>query len=186
MSSSGGGSDGGGASKLPAAGAPAPAAACARSCAAIAAEELHRLRDDLGGPLLLALAVFPLARLETSLDVDRAALREVLRAELGGAAPRDDAMPLRLLFPAATVLLVPRLGGGEREVRDRLAALRVAKLRVAAEIPDQDGLVDACHWGALRRLRGEAEHRSRPASRQERHATLAARLGPWSTCFASP
>src|SRR5678816_3706486 len=56
------------------------------AAAALAAQELDGVRDDLGGLALLSFLVLPLARLQAALDVDRAALVEVLPAVLGGAA----------------------------------------------------------------------------------------------------
>src|SRR5262249_36162695 len=111
---------------------------------AAATQELDGRGDDLGRLALLAFLVFPVARLEPPLDVDAAALRQVLRSQLARPTPCDDAVPLgALLFVA--VLGREALVGREREVRHRLAALRVAELGIAPEIADQDHLVDAGH-----------------------------------------
>ena len=87
--------------------APAPALRVAAELAAAvvgaaahafaAAEHLHLLGDDLGGVLLDAVLVVPLARLQAPLDVDRAALLQVLAGDLGQAVVEDDAVPFGLL-----------------------------------------------------------------------------------------
>src|SRR5690606_2050711 len=60
----------------------APAAPTAALAAVTTAEHLHLFGHDLGGPAVLALLVLPLAGLEAALDVDRAALLEVLAGDL--------------------------------------------------------------------------------------------------------
>src|SRR5205085_2232628 len=60
------------------------------------AQEQHLVRHDLGGVLLHALFVLVAARLQSTLDVDLAALREVLVAGLGLLAPHGHTMPLGL------------------------------------------------------------------------------------------
>src|ERR1041385_2763373 len=70
------------------------AAAAHPAVAALAAEELHGHGDDLGGLALLSFLVLPLAGLQATLDVDLAALVQVLAAILGRAAPHHDTVPL--------------------------------------------------------------------------------------------
>src|SRR5688500_3189604 len=91
------------------------AGALARA-AAPAAEELHGLGDDLGRVALLPFLVRPLARLQAALDVDRAALVQVLPAVLRGAAPGDDAVPLGPLLGRLPVLAPEALVRVQREV----------------------------------------------------------------------
>ena len=123
----------------PAAGAPPPCALAPRP------EELDVLCHHLGGALLLAFLVLPLARRETSLDVDadRPFARYCAQSS-AVRAPRHDAMPLRPLV-ALPGLLREALGRGDAEARHRLTTLRVPKLGVASEVADQDHLVDAGH-----------------------------------------
>src|SRR5512134_704216 len=56
-----------------------------------AAEQLHLVGDDLGGVLLDAVLVGPLARLQPAFDVDRATLLQVLAGNLGQAVVEDHA-----------------------------------------------------------------------------------------------
>src|SRR5262245_11419993 len=110
-----------------------------------AAEHLHLLGDDLGGVVVLAFLVLPLARLQAALDVHRAPFLEVLTSDLGQSVVEDDAMPLGFLLLLAAVAVLPVAGGGDADVADRCAAGRVAHLGVAAEVADDDDLVDRCH-----------------------------------------
>src|SRR5262249_45285240 len=80
----------------------AAAAAGARVRAAASsvttAEELHVVGDDLGGVAILAFLVLVLASLDPALDVHLAALRQVLRTDLGALAPDDHPVPLGALL----------------------------------------------------------------------------------------
>src|SRR6478609_10057669 len=69
---------------------------------AAAAEELDALGDDLDG-LALARAVgrLPLAPVEPTVDADRTALREVLRATLGRVSDDGDVEVVRLVDPGS-------------------------------------------------------------------------------------
>src|SRR5690606_18224754 len=145
-------------------GAPAPAAAgrraAARPIAATAAtadlaaavtpaEHLHLLGDDLGGPAILALLVLPLARLQPALDVDRAARAEVFVGDLAQAVEEDHPVPFGVLPALAGVPVLADARGGDRDVADRAAVGRIAHLRVATEVADQDHLVDRCHVASV-------------------------------------
>src|SRR5690606_13314151 len=62
------------------------------------AEELHGLGMDLGGLALGAVLVLPVPGAQRALDVDGAALAQVLRAQLGRLAPGHHAVPLGALL----------------------------------------------------------------------------------------
>src|SRR5262245_40192706 len=115
-----------------------------RALAATTAQHLGVLRHDLGRIALLPLLILPLTGADAALDVDLAALGEVLADDLGLPSPHHHAVPLGG-FLLLAALVGPLLGGGDAEVRDRLLALRVAQLRVRAEVADQDHFVDATH-----------------------------------------
>src|SRR5262249_6443559 len=115
-----------------------------RSAVFRAPQELEALRAHLRRIALVPVAVDPPARLERALDVDRPPLAQVLPRGLGLLAPHDDTVPLGPLFLFAR-RVAPPVGGRHREVGDRGAALREADFGVAAEVADQDDLVDACH-----------------------------------------
>src|SRR5256714_1287322 len=104
------------------------------------AEHLHDVRDDLGGVLVLAVLVLPLARLQASFDVDLRALLEVLARDLRELAEEGDAVPFRLLLHLARLVL-PLVGGRDGNVRDRAAVRHVARLRIASEVAHQNHLV---------------------------------------------
>ena len=96
--------------------------------AAAAAEQLHAVGDDLGRVALLAFLVLPLARADAAFDVDRRALLQVFARDLGGLAEERDAMPLGVLLLLAALVL-PRVGRGDADVGDRVAARQVARFR---------------------------------------------------------
>src|SRR5207249_4706248 len=86
----------------------------------------------------------PVARLEPPLDEDLAALVEVLAARLGLLAPDDDGEEARflpLLAGLGRVVAVDR----HPEIRDGGAAGRVAQLRGAGQVADEQYLVEARH-----------------------------------------
>jgi hypothetical protein len=102
----------------------------------LAACQVHDpLGDDLGDPPLLALLVLVAPGLDAALDVELAALGQVLGSVLRVLAPDDDAVPLDLLLPLA-VLPLPALVRRDAQLADRLAAGRVPDVRVlAARLP---------------------------------------------------
>src|SRR5690606_2129897 len=57
----------------------------------------------------------------------------------------DDGVPLGALPALARGLVAPRLGGGEPQVGDRLPGLVVPDLGIAAEMADENDLVDSGH-----------------------------------------
>ena len=100
--------------RAPRAPPPPPAAArelgvAAAATLARAADQLHAVGDDLGRVLLDAVLVGVLARLQAALDVDRAALLQVLAGDLRLASEEHDAMPLGALLLLAALVL-PLLG----------------------------------------------------------------------------
>src|ERR1700674_4994346 len=105
------------------------------------AEPLHAGSEDLGGIAILPFLVLPLSRLQASLDVDLAAFFQILAGDFGLPAEKDDAVPLGLFLLLAGLVL-PRVGGGDANVGDGVAAGRIAGFRIAAQIADQNHLVD--------------------------------------------
>ena len=115
---------------------------------AIAIEHEQRalvgLQDDLGGVLVLAGLVGPLACLQGALEVDLAALLQVLLDHAAKPVTEDrDAVPLGALLALVGAAVLPGLARGEGEARDLVAGLGVADLRVLAEVADQRDLVEA-------------------------------------------
>src|SRR5204862_2200226 len=94
-----------------------------------AAEHLHVGRDDLGRVLFDAVLVLPLARLQPSLHIDRAALLQVLAGDLGELVVEDDAMPLGLLGLVARFLVLPAARRRDADVADGAAVRRIAHFR---------------------------------------------------------
>src|SRR5512147_2249458 len=114
-----------------------------------AAEELHAVGDDFRRVLLDAFLVRVLASLQTALNIDGASFLQVFAGDLGQASEQHDGVPfgLFLLFSA---LVLPRFRGGDAQVGDGVAAGRVARFRVTAEVADQNHFV---HRGHVRSLR---------------------------------
>src|SRR2546422_1570168 len=109
-----------------------------------ASHELDALGHHLHHVPLLAVLTFPLARLEPALDQDRTALVEVLAAALRLLAPGDDREErglFALVAPLRRVVAVDR----QPQVGHGGAARRVAQLRGAGQIADQEDLVEARH-----------------------------------------
>src|SRR3972149_6839429 len=112
-------------------------------------EHLHHVGADFGGVAVLTLLVLPLAGAQAALDVDLRALLQVFARDLGQPAEERDAMPLGGFLLLAGRLVLPRVGGGDADVGDRLAAWQIARLRIPSEIAYDDHLVDRCHGSPL-------------------------------------
>ncbi len=119
-----------------------------RRPAIAAAEQLHAVADHFGRIFLDAFLVGPLARLQAALDIDGAALFQVFAGDLGLAPEQHHRVPFRFLLLFAGLVL-PGVGGGDAQVGHGVAARRVARLRIAAEVADQDHLVDRGHRAFL-------------------------------------
>src|SRR5690242_647630 len=101
------------------------------------------LQHDLGRVALLAAVVGPFAGLQRALDVNLGALLQVFLGNLGKPLVEDhDAVPFGALLALARHLVAPGLGGGDRQIGDAHAVLRRTDLGVAAEIADENHLVD--------------------------------------------
>src|SRR6185503_3707149 len=112
------------------------------AAAAAAAEELDIVGDHLGRVALVAFLVLPRPRAQPALHVHLAALAEVLAAHLRLLSPHHHAVPLGSFLPLA-LLVGPGLVGREPELAHAGPVGCVAHLRVVAEIPDENDLVDA-------------------------------------------
>src|SRR3954454_17310750 len=110
------------------------------------AEHLHRIGHDLGAVAVLALLVLPLARADAPLDIDLRALLQVLARDFGQATEESNAVPFGCLLHFSARLVLPAIGGGEANVRNRVAARQILCLRVRTEITDQNYLVYRCHF----------------------------------------
>jgi hypothetical protein len=110
-----------------------------------AAEHLHVVGDDLGRVAILPVLVLPLARAQPAFDVDRPALLEVLAGNLRQAPEERDAMPLGRFLHLAAGLVLPPVGRRNGDVGDRRAVRGVTRLRVAAQVADQDDFIHGCH-----------------------------------------
>src|SRR5206468_2798235 len=112
------------------------AATLARFAAATPAIEQRQLaaearQHDLGDLALLAVLVGVLPALDAALQVDLAALTQVLLRNLAQLLVEDgDAVPLRALLTLA-VLVLPALGGGDGEGDYLHAGLHVPRLGIA-------------------------------------------------------
>src|SRR5262245_46250201 len=110
------------------------------------AEHLHRVAADLGAVAVLAgFLVLPLARSQAAFDVHLRALLQVFARDLGQAAEKRDAVPLGGFLRLAARLVFPAIGGGDANIGDGLTARQVTRLRVRAQVADDDYLVDRCH-----------------------------------------
>src|SRR2546421_5879596 len=123
------------------------AAAAARVVAATA-EELHRVGDDLDRLALRAVLGLPLAPIEATVDTDRPALREIMRAALGLVSPDRDVEVVRLVAPlAGGVVLLPRVDG-DPELADGRPVRGRPELGIAGQVADKDNTVDVGHYSS--------------------------------------
>src|SRR5262245_3335094 len=95
--------------------------------------------DYLGGVLLGAALVHPLARLDLAAHGQQHALVNILVDDAGELAPHDDPVPFRALLGLA--VLFPPLGGGNRQVRAPVAVLRRPDLRITADETDDHSFI---------------------------------------------
>src|SRR5882672_10048838 len=95
-------------------------------------QHLHDVAANLGAVAVLPLLVLPLARAQAALDVDLRALLQVLAGDLGQAAEKGDAVPLGGFLLLAARLVLPRVGGGDADVGDRVTARQVFGFRIGA------------------------------------------------------
>src|SRR3990170_4219753 len=121
------------------------------------AQESHRLRRHLergarrpiGGVPDARVAI--IVRVQPALDQHLAPLAQVLMRRLGLLAPHRDAEPDRLLDLVAGVVVVGAIGR-HAQVRDGLATGRVAHLRIAPEVANEDDFVkhgdSPYQWGS--------------------------------------
>ena len=121
------------------------------------------LEHDLRRVAVVARLVGPLARLDLTFDIN---LRALAQITLGDAAEvfveDDDIVPLGPLL-AVAVAVLPLLGGGDAHVDHFAAVVERARLRVRAQIADQNDLVHARHV-ALSSWWRVAINRARPPS----------------------
>src|SRR5467141_1700293 len=110
-----------------------------------ASEHLHAVGDDFGGGALLALLILPLARAQGSFDVDLRAFLQVFAGDLGEAAEEHHAVPLGAFLFFSARLVLPGVGGGDRNVGDRSAFGVVTRLGIAPEVAYENHFVYRSH-----------------------------------------
>jgi hypothetical protein len=99
-------------------------------------EHLDRRGHYLRLPVAHAAVVFPLPRLQPSLDGDLLALAEVLAAHGGETVPNDDVVILRVLLAVA-----PEFVRGDAERGDGRAVCQSPKLRISGQTTRKQDLV---------------------------------------------
>src|SRR5204863_6870580 len=93
---------------------------------------------------LVAVLVRVFVSLEPALDVYLLSFDQIAGQRFGLLAPQIDVVPLGAFLPLAR-FVVPDFRRRHAEFRHGGAARRIAQLRVAPEIADQNDLVDASH-----------------------------------------
>ena len=96
--------------------------------------------------------------MQTSFDVDFAALFQVLAGNLGQPLPQNDVVPLGSVLPLAGLVFIAFVGG-QREFRHRCAGRGVFQFRVLPKIANQNDFINAltCHQCCSFRLGLEFE-----------------------------
>src|SRR5205085_1958324 len=115
-------------------------AAGRRTHALAAAQHLHLVGADFRGVFLDAVLVGPLARAQAAFDIDLRALAQVFAGDFGEAAVEDHSVPLGGFLHLAALLVLPLVGGGDRDVGHAVAAGEGAHLGVAPQVADDDDL----------------------------------------------
>src|SRR5882762_582950 len=107
------------------------------------------LQHDLGRVFFDAGVVGPFARLQGALDIDLGALAQVFLGDRDEVLVEDhDAVPLGALLALAGIAVAPALRGRQVQIGDAGAVIGRADLGVAAEIADENHLVDAASHGS--------------------------------------
>src|SRR5580692_7803712 len=107
-------------------------------------------QHDLRRLALIAVAIGVFASLQLSFEKDFRALLAILLGDLAQILVEDhDIVPFGPLLALAGGFVAPGLGGGEREAYDRIAGAGSPDLGIAAEITDENDLVDAPSHGCL-------------------------------------
>src|SRR5207237_405755 len=125
-----------------------PAAARGAAAFAFAAIEqdqhgVEALQYDLRRIFVLAVIALPFAGLQRAFQIDLAALAQIFLGDIGEAfAENRDRMPFGLFLALAAVAVLPAFGRGNATVHDLAAVLKAAGFGVAAEVADEDHLVD--------------------------------------------
>src|SRR5690606_16996731 len=107
------------------------------------AQHLHLVGNDFGAVAVGAgVLVLPLAGLEATFDIDRAALAQVFARDFGQAVIEDDAMPFGFFAALAGALVLPLRGGGNGHVADGGPIGAVAHFGIASQVADEYDFVD--------------------------------------------
>src|SRR5690606_6488626 len=104
------------------------------------AKHLHLVGDDVGVVALLAVVADVLAVADPALDVDLRAFAQVFGRDLGELAEEGHAVPLGLFLGVAVAVLA-HTGRREADLGHGHAALRVLRLRVVAQVADENCFV---------------------------------------------
>ena len=119
--------------------------ATAATAARFGTEKLEGFADNLELAALLAGGlVVPRVELETTFDVARIALGEILLGDLGLATPESDIHESGVLLLLA-LFVPPDAVDGEPELGDSRALGRVTQFRIPREVPDEHDFVEIGH-----------------------------------------
>src|ERR1700722_16361775 len=108
-----------------------------------AAQHLHVVRNDLGGKPIISLLVLPFSGSQFTLDEQLGTLAQIFGGNFAQTPEQRDAVPFGAFLLRTRRLILPRLAGGDSDVRDCRAARHGAGFRVCAEVADQNHLVYA-------------------------------------------
>ena len=100
--------------------------------------EVDVVGDDFSTSALTAVAVGPVADLQSALHHGHAALGEVLADKLGSVAPGNNVDEIGLLLAALRLEVAVN---GQREGSNSSAGLRATQLGVTGQTPHQDDLI---------------------------------------------
>ena len=107
-----------------------------------ALEESDVVTDDLCGVPISAVLVLPLARLQSSLDVDLLTLLAVLGDIVRCLAETYDVVPLSVITPVSAVPVLASICGCKPQLTNVVACFSLLDFWVLPQIPNEDYLVD--------------------------------------------
>ena len=79
--------------------------------------------------------------MQLALDINLGAFAEILGRDFGQPVEHDDLVPLGAVLLLARLLVLPALARRDREIGHGRTAGHVARLRICAEIADEDDFV---------------------------------------------
>ena len=106
-------------------------------------QHLHVIGDDFGAVAVVAVLILPLARLQTTFDIEARAFLDVLLSDFRQLVEHHHTVPFGTFLTLTALTVIPGIRGGEVEVAHRTTGRSETDFRILTEITDQNDLVYA-------------------------------------------